>query len=209
MHKLGKPAMTTDQVRITHYRRMFVDMAVARQGDHYLWGSAGSIPDVNNQEFPGKPVYLYPDDPDPFQDPYPDDPYAMDSKRRLLKGVVHYKPVVRAAWCQIDPKRGPMVCAGRSNHPQIKSLLRCAFDDRDTLKQQITSQASVLFPRPERTMANNAPGKTNGIVWGESCEGVFHFDCVGLVNWCLTKLADRTYQFEITPTSRLRVPVPS
>jgi cell wall-associated NlpC family hydrolase len=76
----------------------------------------------------------------------------------------------------------------------VSQRTRCALNDPAVLKDQLAYPWMYLWPRPMRNIDNNTGGD---VVWGEPCSGVMHFDCVGLINWCLSKLCGNPIQNEI------------
>jgi hypothetical protein len=199
--------MTDREQRIASRCAELVNLARDQEGAHYLWGSAGSVPDQDNDVFgKGKNIFMHPNIPDPSSaDPFPDNPLAETRRKDGKCGHVIYKPILLAAWCRIDTTRPAQVCAGLSDDSAVKARPKCILGsgDTDTTRQQPVAETlrnqlaypwTYLWPRPMRNIDNNTRGD---IAWGEPCNGVMHFDCVGLINWCLSKLCGKPIQNEI------------
>ena len=188
--------MADKQLQIAGKCADLVKLALDQVGAHYLWGSAGSAPDKDNDVFgKGKNISMHPNIPDPSStDPYPANPLAETRRKDGKCAHVLYKPILLAAWCRIDSTRPAQVCAGLSADAAVSKRAHCALNDLAALKGQIAYPWMYLWPRPMRDIDNNTSGD---IAWGEPCSGVMHFDCVGLINWCLSKLCGKPIQNEI------------
>lgn len=167
----------------------FVQSAVATVGSHYLTGAAGGVPDMPNHVIPSRTVKMYPVlDPDPWGETFPKEPLAK-YKRTDPVGKLRYLPILEAAWT------GTYVCAGRHEAPEVKSRSKAFVTDAFILAYQWNSAyQSVLWPRPYGKLADQ------DLIWGESCWGKQHFDCIGLVNWCLSLLVGKEYKMSISQT---------
>jgi hypothetical protein len=107
--------------------------------------------------------------------------------------------------------RSGLACTGRAAHPDLKdwplplgSDFKKAFafklkdltdDDIETLTNNLQVSDSVRWPRPNANLDNN--DSTHSTVWGESCVDKRHFDCIGLVNWCLSTVLQHEFTFGI------------
>ncbi len=155
-------------------RAKVVQAALSQLGAHYLWGAAGATPG-RLDGMPGRPgsVMRVPDVLDPDT------------------------PALRAAACDVD---GYHVCAGRFSRAGGRVVSRGDKDlDQYLLGLNRTQPAhwepwNGFWPRKMkgRTVAEQ-------IVLGEDCTTKKHFDCIGLVNWCLSKVVGgRGVQLAIT-----------
>lgn len=154
----------------TILRSRIRSLAVGQVGAHYVWGGYGNTPgsSPDANTFPGG-----------FgqrvhlwaNDPAPN---AEDHGRS--------QPIMNAAYTNIT---GTVhVCGGR-------------YRRVNGIQADLTSEASAalrevyLWPRPNDRIDSHQ------VVWGESCVGVRHFDCIGFVNWVLWKVLGRPVQFSI------------
>lgn len=146
--------------------------AVAQIGAHYVWGGYGNIPGSDPNAYPGafgQRVRLWDNDPQPN---------VNDHGRR--------QPILNAAYTNIT---GTVhVCGGRfrrvsGTQADISSGTVC---DGDMMIRE-----ALLWPRPDDRITSPQ------VVWGESCVGVRHFDCIGFVNWVLWQVTKRPIQFSI------------
>ena len=137
-------------------------MARAQIGCHYVNGAAGNTPGMNDGAwYRPSAVKMYPNSPNP---------QGADGKdgRRV--------PIIQAAYCTI---RGFCVCGGRSAISSVKALPIGDYDAEEIILDD------YKWPRPDKFITST---KT---IHGESCEGIRHFDCIGLVNWCLAEVAKK------------------
>lgn len=91
-------------------------------------------------------------------------------------GTVHMEretdtpqPMHSAAYCAVN---GHHTCAGRCGHPDVRSRT-------DAQKTRRYRQGHTVTP---------------GVVMGEPCQGIRHFDCVGFINHCLTQVYGHNIQ---------------
>jgi hypothetical protein len=144
---------------------------------HYLWGTAGNhpgMPDGNPGGGKHGAAQMR--------------KYSLDPKATARDSVL----AVCTACSFVDNYSS---CAGRSERtgvgaaspPDLDAYLKSC---QDAIAKGVTGQTQWpgagpqkdLYPRKYywRGMLQEA-GK---VVWGESCDNVRHFDCVGLVNYC-------------------------
>jgi len=156
-------------------RKSIVDLARTFVAEaHYLWGTAGNIPDqANGNAGGGKAAAAKLR------------AYSLDVRETKQDKVLG---VCMAVQPRFD---GYNTCAGRS------SRFGAALD----LEAYITARdAEIAAGRTDQTTWPGAPPRNlhprkyhfrgtlkSGVVWGESCVGVRHFDCVGLVNYCYAR----------------------
>jgi hypothetical protein len=171
------PVTVTSETTL-EIRKSIVDMARSFVNDaHYLWGTAGNQPGQSNGN-PGGGKHgaaLM-------------RKYSLDPKATARDTVL----AVCTAYCIIG---GYSTCAGRADRPGVRSgtpdldafLKSC----QDAISKGKTEQTAWpgggakkdLFPR--KYYWKGTPQTVGAAVaWGESCDGVRHFDCVGLVNYC-------------------------
>jgi len=152
--------------------REFVDES------HYLWGTAGNRPNWGDgNPGGGKTMAARMRD------------YSLDPKATAREKVL---AVCMAVQNRFD---GYNTCAGRSRmyaaeKPDLDAFLKSC---QDAIDKGITDQTEWtgagskknLFPR--KYHFRGALKNSGKVVWGESCDDVHHFDCVGLVNYCYAK----------------------
>jgi len=179
-------------------KQAIIDLARQQvdDGAHYLWGTAGNCPgESNGASYRPSHARLYANRPDldaaAKAAAYPGEPYV---------------PTLFAAWVNSSDK-GKIVCAGRCAVEEVQAMdLACTITVAEALKltlRKMTKEQleefqenSVLpynyrWPRP-----NGSLGVAAGVttVWGESCVGVRHFDCIGLVNYCFSTVLNCVWQ---------------
>lgn len=143
-------------------RNRVVEFALSQVGEHYLWGAAGATPGYLDG-MPGRP----------------------GSVVRLPDAIDPDAPALRSAACDVD---GYHVCAGRFQRVGGRVVLPGDKDLADYLLGLNRQQPAQwqpwngLWPRKMK-------GKTvtEQIVLAEDCTRKRHFDCIGFVNWCLSR----------------------
>jgi cell wall-associated NlpC family hydrolase len=171
-------AVTVVSESTLEIRESIVTMARSFVEDaHYLWGTAGNEPGQSNGN-PGGGKHGA-----AMMRKYSLDPKATERDKVLA---------VCTACSYVD---GYSTCAGRSESPGVGSATPPDLDAflkscQDAVAKGNTNQTTWtgagphgdLFPRKYywRGMIQEA----GRVVWGESCDEVRHFDCVGLVNYC-------------------------
>lgn len=170
----------------------------AEAGAHYLWGAAGNTPGQSDGAFYRKDhVRLHANVPD-----------VLDEK-----ATPKYKvsaPTLFAAY--VEDGQGVLPCAGRplqfTKELALKLPLKTgpggAFDlklkdltdeQKTELKQKASSAADYRWPRPNDIMTNSNQHRST--VWGESCIGKRHFDCIGFINWCFSTALNKQVWYGI------------
>jgi hypothetical protein len=159
-------------------RKSIVTLARTFVADaHYLWGTAGNQPGQSNGN-PGGGKHGA-----ALMRKYSLDPKATERDKVLA---------VCTAYCTIG---GYSTCAGRCDRTGVKSgapdldafLKSC----QEAIGKGVTDQTKWpgaglrkdLFPR-KYYWKGGLQTSAGEVAWGESCDGVRHFDCVGLVNYC-------------------------
>lgn len=145
--------------------------AVAQIGAHYVWGGYGNMPG---------------DRPDP--NPYPG---AFGSRVRMWTNDPtanqedhgRSQPILNAAYTNIVNR--VHICGGRFNRVTGQQA-DPATDNPDGPLREV-----LLWPRPNDSI------DARETVWGESCVGIRHFDCIGFVNWVFWQVLSRPVQFSI------------
>lgn len=181
--------MITGDPRTYLARQDVVELAQTQVGaGHFVWGGAGNTPGNDNGAWGSSRINLHENVPD------------LENVSRPLKPVT---PMLLAAW---SPVQGKWVCGGRHgkaawlpkalSNPRLQAkqdLKVSDLTDKDLeeLKQRLTEPDNYTWPR--------SMGQLGGqrVVWGESCVGKRHFDCVGLVNWSVTVALQKTVQYSL------------
>ena len=166
-------------------RRSIVDLALSFVNDkaHYLWGTAGNVPGQRNGNEGGGKI-----DSAKLR-PYSLNKTATDQNRAI--GVCLAAQSIFGGYNS---------CAGRckiieADNTFYDSDLDKYVTDREVDVRQGTPQTQWegitdvegRWIHPRRVHFQGALSFGGKVVWGESCHGVRHFDCVGLVNYCYAR----------------------
>jgi len=158
-------------------RQLFAAIACSVAGHHYLKGAKGARPNLKDGAFcrPGN-VTL--------------------SKEKSLDKLAFY-----AATAAFDNTPKPTdddpnptkttltyVCGG--NYARIgNSAFVPGTDLANYLKDQVPSDPGRCYTRAGQTPRRvQEGGKSSPYVWGQSCDGWRHFDCLGLVDFAIWKM---------------------
>lgn len=172
----------------------------AEAGAHYLWGGAGNTPGQSDGAHYRKSyAQLHANVPD-----------VLDEK-----ATPKYKvntPILFTAFGDSPDGLGILPCAGRPvefkkdlalNLP-LKTGAGGAFDlklkdltdaQKDELKTKAGSAADYRWARPNDFILNNNQHRST--IWGESCLGKRHFDCIGFINWCFSTALNKQVWYGI------------
>jgi hypothetical protein len=184
-------------------KQAVIDLAreQARNGAHYLWGCAGNTPgESDGATYRPSHARLHENIP------------GLDGTAPKKMDVV--APILFAAWVD-SSDQGKLACAGRCAIAEVQALpLALTITVKDALaikvKSLTTAQLdefkknrgdsdSFRWPRPNGTLT---AGGHHSAVWGESCIGVRHFDCIGLVNYCMSDVLGRVWHYGIENFTR-------
>jgi hypothetical protein len=157
------------RLAIVQLARSFVPRA------HYLWGTAGNTPGSGDGNAGGGKMS------------------AATMRAPGLSPSEQDRDKVLGVCMAVQPHfDGYNTCAGRSRGKGAAALEPFLEACRQKLDGGQTDQTTwpgggggALFPRKYYFRGELAAG--GAVVWGESCAGVRHFDCVGLVNYCYAK----------------------
>lgn len=167
-----------------------------QMGAHYMWGGAGNTPGQSDGAwYRSDHVKLHENVPnldDPDQKP------AGDSTR------IHV-PTLFAAYVN-SSDQGVLACAGRAAQytGDMPTSVPARFDLKlknltpdqiEELAQKSENLDTYRWPRPNGNLYTN--DASHSTVWGESCIGKRHFDCIGFVNWCLSTTLQKHVQYGI------------
>jgi hypothetical protein len=179
-------------------KQAVIDLAreQARNGAHYLWGAAGNTPgESDGATYRPSHAQLHRNLPD------------LDGAAVGKSGVL--APILFSAWVN-SSDQGKLACAGRCAISEVQALpLALTITIKDALALKLKSLTSAQldefkknrgdsdafrWPRPNGSLG---AGGHHSTVWGESCVGVRHFDCIGLVNFCLSAVLMRVWHYGI------------
>ena len=161
-------AGSADDQATASLKQMVAGLAASFAGSHYVWGAAGNTPGSDDgAPYRKSAVTLLPNEPDPQAGK----PLGAGKKATLF-----------AASCSVA---GFKVCAGRCD--VLKSGTRCNLNDMEELKKQMEKADDYLWPRPGG----------GDLLWGKDCRGKRHFDCISLINYCLSNVLQKTVQFTL------------
>jgi cell wall-associated NlpC family hydrolase len=144
-------------------RQSVIELAQDQIGCHYVWGGAGNTPGNEDGAFYRRGAVKMHDN-----ETGPPPKAHADHGRKVA--------IILAAYCRVD---GYKVCVGRSRLTEVMALERGDTNDPTLFDSEYTDLYS--WPRPDMVIDSNLVG------WGESCDGVRHFDCIGFINWCLSE----------------------
>lgn len=157
-------------------RKKIVDLARTFVADaHYLWGTGGNTPGLSDGNKGGGKTS------------------AAKIRKYSLDEKANARDTMLAVSTAVQPVFGGYnTCAGRCNRFRGASSIDLEAylnarraDSADGKAEQNWSGAgpgNKLHPRKYHFRNGLAEG--GKVVWGESCFGVRHFDCIGLVNYC-------------------------
>jgi hypothetical protein len=168
----------------------------ASDGAHYLWGTAGNRPgQADGAAYRKNRALLHANVPDLGSDAKPNG-----------KKEAPYVPMLFSAFAN----DGGLVCVGRcalasvqkldlALNLMVKDALRLKLknlsaDQLEELKKNAANVDDFRWPRPNGSLDRTADPST---IWGESCTGVRHFDCIGLVNFCYSQAASINFNYSI------------
>jgi hypothetical protein len=144
---------------------------------HYLWGTAGNQPGMANGNSGGNKMTAA-----KMRD------YSLDPKATIREKVLAVCTAVQPLF------DGYNTCAGRSSlsteTPDLDAFLKAcqgaiAKGKPDQTTWDGAGVKKNLFPR--KYYWKGALQNNGAVTWGESCDDVRHFDCVGLVNYCIAR----------------------
>jgi len=118
-----------------------------------------------------------------------------------------FTPMLLAGYA--DGSEGRLACAGRAG--KVNDLPLALTIDKSAainlkasdlteeqfheFKQNLSQATRFRWPRPNGAISQNRA--KNSTLWAESCVGKRHFDCIGFVNWCLSKVLKKTVHYGI------------
>jgi hypothetical protein len=164
-----------------------VQVARSLVGCHYLNGAYGATPGGNDGT-PCRPggVQL-------VADPKRLDPIKQPDKTRDLAVLAAQMAVKRHCVCGGNHKS----FRDRDVSPSDRDLNHYL----DSLKgQHPTAWTNYFGHYTPRRVYGPAPGGSDiggKLVWGWSCKGVRHFDCIGFISYCLWQVTEKVIQLEI------------
>lgn len=170
----------------------------AEDGAHYLWGGAGNTPgESDGAAYRPKYTLLHANTPDLVE-------VAAPPSRRAP-----FVPTLFAAWAATFDQ-GNLACSGRAavvgNLPfaldgiALKDALLMKLKDLkpeqiEEFRKNRGFSWKFRWPRPNGRLETSSG--TTSTTWGECCIGRRHFDCIGFVNYCFSKVLNRVWHYGI------------
>lgn len=167
---------------IVNLARSFAKADYNGRKAHYLWGTAGNRPgrsDGNPGGGKAASAVLRPP--------------SLQLDAASAPNIARDPDVALGVRMATTSLGGHNTCAGRSHFyspGDLKSYLGAA-NEIVTRRGGMQSVAPTDWPgygpsrlHPRIYYFNGDKQEKGNVVWGESCDGVPHFDCVGLVNYC-------------------------
>jgi hypothetical protein len=175
----------TDSVRLAIVK-FALDQEAA--GAHYLWGSAGEIPDTT------------------------DSPTASNSRKAVFMEPSRLTPSNPSVMAAKATDGGAHVCAGRYHNIKGGGGRTFSPADRDLI-DYLKSLGGIPEASWQPFCGKFTPRIMSGstveteMVWGEQCKGIRHFDCVGFINWCFSMGSNSQYQYSMAQYANYDVEV--
>lgn len=145
------------------YQRQIAETALSYVGCHYLWGAAGHRPNTTSGILSGSEAGRF------------------ANRVRMHDNVLDRRnPYLYTATCDSGHVHS---CNGRNlSAPAWPRVELTSLADPPTPELQAAQRAPErhLWPR-----VNDEPAMGGHIVWGEACQDVMHFDCIGFINFCI------------------------
>ena len=153
-------------------RMRVLDEAWDHIGCHYVWSAGGANPGQADG-MPGRPARI-----------------------EMLPNVLDEgSPQLAVFAAKATHPNGKMyVCAGRYNAEGVRD----SAGSRDLgpyLAGLRKLGASGLETYPRFSNTPRRIPEIKGVVWGEDCRGVRHFDCIGFINYCLSRALQRSIKY--------------
>lgn len=165
--------VNTAEQQAEHNRNQLLQLAISLVGSHYVEGAAGAMPDQLNG-MPGRPgmVHLLQTTGGHLRDP-----------RDIQSSV---------AYCNAKAFH---TCAGRPWRWGVRDVPPFAQDSSrlDMSGESRTHSYRTVYMKGRRPTVERL-----GIILGERCEGIRHFDCVGFISYCLSATLGYGHHKEIS-----------
>jgi hypothetical protein len=154
--------------------------SMVRAKCHYLWGTAGNTPGKSDGNPGGGKTAA-----------------AQIRDASINQTTTDEKAAIGFRMAYQNPVGGYNTCAGRSSKcmqpTDPKALGAYLTGVNDYLTRNGTTLAAINTAKRQADLPKGPNGlyprkywfqSLSGVVWGEPCDGVQHFDCVGLINYC-------------------------
>ncbi len=160
--------------------RRVIGVARGLIGCHYINGAYGATPDGGGDGCPCRPggVKLIAD------------PNRLDPNQNLAVFAAEMQIKQYCVCAGNYYASPPLGRAGSPTDPDLVSYLQSLKD-----KPPAEWQNDQFTPRRAFGPGNSAGGK---LVWGKSCKGIRHFDCVGFISYCYWKASGNVVQLDIS-----------
>lgn len=189
---------------IEETKQRLIDTARDQVGAHYLWSTAGNTPgNKDGAWYRALKAELHPNVPDL-------DEFNSDSRFAAAKKYKVQAPILFTAFASTSDF-GLLACGGRGGvftaqlaladmNSNVKKALDLKWKDLsdeqiEELIENSNDPYSYRWPRPNSSLSNSSLHRST--IWGESCVGTRHFDCIGFVNWCLSTVLNKQIQYGI------------
>ncbi len=169
--------MTIEEIRFQIVTTAF---EVQSKGSHYLWGSAGDIPDLDTSGLSQPGIKS-----------------QIANIFAASQNCNEQHPQVMTAETSVAGKK--FVCAGSyKNFSTGNPVDMNNADEANTLSAYLTSLNNIPVEEWQIQKGELTPRLyNNAVVWGQDCRSVAHFDCVGFVNYCVSQALGRAVIYEI------------
>ncbi len=161
--------MATPQGKLSQ-RQAIVNEALSWVGNsHYLWGTAGHTPN-NADGAKYKPFVV---------------------AKLKADSLNQQKPFIKTAYTVVGNQT--FTCAGCSriySQPAIEETKSYLNGGESPRPEWLSPRVYVFGDKPQSIGRAN-----NGIVWGETCDDIKHFDCIGFVNYCISLFTPKHPKF--------------
>ncbi|MBK8344719.1 MAG: C40 family peptidase [Bacteroidetes bacterium] len=177
--------MNIDEVK---FQIVSLAYEIVQEGAHYLWGSAGDIPELESSGLSQPSIKQYP----------PNSGNELQIAHIYDQNQVtnNQQPNILAAETSVGNKK--YICAGSYNSLGGPVVDFSNPEDANQLAEYLSALDGIAPSEWQIERLGFTPRMHNSkVVWGQNCCGVRHFDCVGLVNYCVTKALGRLVIYEI------------
>ncbi len=196
--------MADEEIEKTKQRLIDKARQQVTLGAHYLWSTAGNTPgNKDGAWYRPQKAELHPNVPDL-------DEFNNDNRNSAAAKLRVQTPMLFCAYANTSDF-GLLACGGRAGvftaplaigdlNSNISKALDLKWkgltdDQIEELIENATDPYSYRWPRPNSSVSNNSTHHST--IWGESCVGSRHFDCIGFINWCLSETLNKPIQYGI------------
>ena len=163
------------------YQDQLPEGALRQVGAHYLWGAAGHMPEATSGILTGSANAAR------FANRVNMRPNTVDRRN----------PYLFTATCDSGTAHscnGRNMTVGARQQVNLQWLTNPASPE---LQTAMRNPELWLWPR-----VNAEPRLGGHIVWGEHCQGVVHFNCIGFINHCIWRITHAIHRPSIQQIQR-------